>query len=353
MTHTRLGATALALLFAAACGGDDGQPFFPGADTGGSVADAGAGAADAASDGGTADTSAPDASEPGEMPSPDELELTGACDQAERWGGFRVQAEESYSYVQGEVADGVVPGDVLEETLREGGCTLLKRNNPFCDPGCQPGEACDFTGECVPYPVPQLLGVVTVEGLVQPVEMTPPEFGGNYFDATLPHPATVPDETIRLRVAGDVLPGFTLHGVGVEPIEVAEGTEWFVQEGEDLEVTWAPPTGGAYGQVRLSLNIDQHGLSPTTMFCVVPDTGAASIPAAVVDGLIGAGVTGFPTGTVERQTADSTTLEGGCADFVVASSTTVAVDVDGFTPCNLDNPCPEGLECNYVIEICE
>ena len=70
-----------------------------------------------------------------------ELELAGSCALADHVGGFVAGFEPSYSAFSGSVADGVVPLNVLEQVGEAGSCTLLRRNNPFCDPGCDAGHA--------------------------------------------------------------------------------------------------------------------------------------------------------------------------------------------------------------------
>ena len=97
-------------------------------------------------------------------------ELRGPCALADRVGGFSVAMEEIYTAFSGSVADGVVPVTVLEQVGGEGDCVLLRRNNPFCDPPCSPGQTCDFDGSCIPYPVNQDVGTVSVSGLAQAVE---------------------------------------------------------------------------------------------------------------------------------------------------------------------------------------
>src|SRR5262245_19407818 len=112
---------------------------------------------------GCPDTTKPppdDTDETGDDTSPETLDLatvplTGACSLADDYGGFVVSVGTDASNVDGRVADGVVPFTVLEELVREGDCAVLRRNNPYCDPGCDPGYTCDFDGTCVPYPVNQ------------------------------------------------------------------------------------------------------------------------------------------------------------------------------------------------------
>ena len=278
--------------------------------------------------------------------------LGGACDQAVRVGGFSVDSLPEYSTVQGQVLDGVVPGNVRELVVAEGGCQLLRRNNPFCDPGCQPGFTCDWDGTCIPYPAALDLGTATIEGLAAEVSMDPVQPGANYFAVGLPLELMVPDQPIVLRTSGGARDPLELRGFGVEPLVLPTNAEWVVEEGEPLLVTWEAPTGDAPSEILVSLNIDQHGVSPVTMFCVLPDTGSGQVPASVMDELFAAGVSGFPTAQATRRTADSLQTEAGCVDFLARSQRPVAVDVEGYIPCDAGTPCPEGLKCNLAIGLC-
>ena len=105
-----------------------------------------------------------DSTEPGDdgggSIEPGEISVDGGCSQEVRWGTFTVDASVDYAVVDGQVLDGVVPTDVLTEIITVGDCTIWRRENPFCDPGCDPGETCDLAGQCVPYPESQDIGTV-------------------------------------------------------------------------------------------------------------------------------------------------------------------------------------------------
>ncbi len=287
------------------------------------------------------------------MPDPEDVVLEGECALAERFGRFQVEALPNYTAVQGQVLDGVVPITALEEVAEEGGCRLMRRNLLVCEPPCDPGWTCDFDGECIPYPEGQDLGTVDVAGLVQQVSMEPAQPGYNYFDTSLPHPGMVADQTVRLRSSGGTWDAFEAWGIGVEALDLPEETMLSVEEGSPVQVTWPAAPDGARSHLYLTLNIDLHGISPARVFCEFPDVGSAEIPASIVDGLIGSGVSGFPQGTMTRRTADRAEVGEGCVDFVVASPRSVDVDVVGFIPCNQQTPCPDGYECNLALEICE
>lgn len=276
--------------------------------------------------------------------------LDGACDMALDQGGFTV----SHAGVEGSVADGVVPISVLEQLHSEGDCLLLRRNNPYCDPGCDPGQTCTFDGVCVPYPANQDLGVIAIEGLASDVSMDPVFPGNTYFDTSLPDPPYTSGTLVTLTVPEDGTYGpATLHGVGVDPLAGTDA-EWIVDSGVDLPVSWTAPAGdGARSSVLLEISIDQHGATPGLVRCVFEDDGDATVPGGILQRLVDSGVTGFPTGRLVRQTVDREPAGDGCMDLTIQSEKTIEVDVVGFTPCVDDEDCPEGESCNIELQVCE
>ena len=284
---------------------------------------------------------------------PATVALSGACPQEADRGGFLVSVSDDASSVGGSVADGVVPTSVLEPIASAGDCTLLRRDNPFCDPACDPGETCDRSGACVPYPSNQDLGAVSLAGLSEDLTMEPVFPGNTYFDTTLAHPAFTGGELITLSMPGGVYGPATLHGVGVEALD-ATGLAWVLQEGLDTVITWpAPSAPAARSEVAVTISIDQHGVTPSTLRCVFEDDGEGTVPASVVDAMLAAGVTGFPAGALERRTADSAAAGEGCMDLIVAFPRVIPVDVIGYTPCLSDAECPDGQTCNEALQICE
>lgn len=289
-----------------------------------------------------------------EDPDPATVALDGPCALADDHGGFVVQAGGDGSGVQGAVADGVVPISVLEEIGAEGGCKLLRRNNPACDPACESGYTCDFDGSCVPYPRNQDLGTVTIRGLVADVSMEAVFPGNTYYDTTLADPPYTNGELVTLDMPGGTYGPLQLHGVGLAP-HASGDAQWVVSEGSDLAISWEAPVGEVVrSEIAVSVNIDQHGASPASLYCTFEDTGQGVVPAALVDQLVGVGVTGFPSGRIERRTVDSVALPGGgCMDLTISAPLTVPVDVDGYTPCVGDEDCPDGEVCDLELQICE
>jgi len=307
----------------------------------------------------------PDAAETGEPDAPTDVPaeadatlppfpatLLGECSLSERLGGFVVEAYDGYSLVSGQVLDGVVPLTVLAEELHEGDCRLMRRLNPLCEPPCEPSDTCGLDGTCVPYPGPLALGRVTVTGLSKAVSMLPKPPNQNYFDTSLPHPAFLAGDEIRVQSEGGALAPLTLFGYGVDALEPGEA-EWVLTAGQPLSVTWDAGAADTPARVLLRLNVDQHGVSPITLVCDLPDTGQATLPATLIDALLGAGISGFPNGKLARRTADSVPVDGGCVDLVVSSPRTVTTRVTGSTPCTKPADCPPGQACNLPLQICQ
>ena len=292
-----------------------------------------------------------------DLPDAGALSLAGRCDRDARRGGFLVEDGERFSLVEGTVNDRGPPVP-LRDVGGDANCRLLRRDNPLCDPPCEAGQACAIGGVCSPFPVPLDVGAVWVDGLVQPVMMTPLQPGNSYFDTQLPNPAQKPSETVRLRVSGGAdVPAATLHGIGAESI-VSMTPEWVLDADEDLVIRWQAPTQAHDGQqIVAQLAIDQHGASPVRLVCRFEDTGQGTVTADLAAQLIDAGVSGFPSGTLSRETADHVGFlqpeAQACLDLVVRSHRAVDVRAAGFVPCTTQQDCPSGLSCNTVIELCE
>ncbi len=278
-----------------------------------------------------------------------ELEdLTGGCPTSHRVGGFELAhwdgPDEGFATATGQVNDAVIPATIRFEAGEEGACILWQKIVPYCEEACEPDEACSHDGECVPYPVPQDIGPVTISGLSAPLDLTADDFG-NYWDTSLGYPLFEPGSPIELD-AGDL---FSLQGFGVETLVVPE-PNWLLVPGEDMTVSWT--ASGHPAWIELTFNIDQHGLSPLTMVCEVPDTGSATLPAALLDQLVNSGVSGYPSAWMRRRTADAYAIQQGCVDLQVFSHVGVDMGVEGYTPCSRDEDCPEGQHCDMDMQIC-
>ncbi len=300
------------------------------------------------------DPPAPDPDpDPVDLPSPDDIELEGSCSLTDRFGGFRIEEFADYTMLQGQIADGVVPASVLEPIYSENDCVLLRRNNPFCDPICDTDETCNFDGECVPFPQPQDLAMVAVDGLNDPLRIEPAMPGFNYFATDLSHPAMTAGETIRIQTGEGTWSPIELWGVGVETLGLQQDEPWRIGRGDPVELAWLPPAGDSWAEIYFQLNIDQHGTSPVTLECSFADAGSATVPSSLIDALLDSGVSGWPSARIARRTADAATAGEGCADLVVSSTRDVAVELADYIPCDESHPCPEGMECNLDIGLCQ
>jgi hypothetical protein len=285
---------------------------------------------------------------------PAKVELHGACPIDVRVGTFKVEANEDVGYtaLDGMVRNGVIPSQVPDVALSEGGCTLFKRRRLLCDPACSSDQTCNLQEVCVPAPLGQDMGTVIVQGLVKLVQMVPLQPGNKYFYSKLNHPGFQSGTVVHLSTQSGYFGPFEMYGIGVAQAVPTE-EKWTITQGQPLTIHWDVPPEGARSSVFLELNIDLHGLTPLRLECELPDTGEASIPQSVIDGLVGGGVTGFPEGRFTRRTADSVMHQGECAEFLVTSVRQVAVEVAGHVPCSTDQECPPPLTCNTLIQQCQ
>lgn len=271
-----------------------------------------------------------------------------ACTLNSRVGFFEVANWQGYATVAGEVSEGVIPLTVLQPLEQEGGCWLMRRENPFCDPPCGAGQLCDHSSQCIPYPEKKDVGTVTISGLKESVEMTPDPVN-NYYDTTVPYPLFDPASPIELIATGGDLEGFSLSATGVVTLEVPD-IEWTMKKNEPLALSWVPVVSGAH--IYLSINVDQHGNSPVTMFCNFEDNGSAEIPSTLVTKLLEYGVSGFATADIYRRTLDSTNISAGCVELVVFSHVQGLLKVEGHVPCFTNADCPPGETCKVEINTC-
>ncbi|MEC9072149.1 MAG: hypothetical protein VX938_07210, partial [Myxococcota bacterium] len=271
------------------------------------------------------------------------------CSISERVGGFEITLAEDYTGVNGQVANGVVPGNVPEVVADAGDCALLQASALFCDPPCVPGETCGADGACIPYPENQTVGPVTVEGLKSPLVMEAK--WGNYYTnpGTMEHPGYETGAELTLSAEGGDLQPFAARGLGVSPLQVTGGTV-SVEDQEDVLVTWIPGEDQEAVRVHLELNINNHGTTSAWIACDVDDTGSALIPADLVSGLYAIGVSGFPSLEAERRSVESAQLSVGCVEFEVVSPASVPVEVGGVVSCTSDVQCPPGQSCGVDLQ---
>jgi hypothetical protein len=269
------------------------------------------------------------------------------CDVAEHVGSFRVDLAEDFTGVQGRVEDGVAPLEVPDLVASSGDCAVWRSPELFCDPACDVSTTCAQDGSCVPLPVRLSAGAVTITGLAAAVDMPPREPDFFYTNpGTLPHPGFAPGADIQLAASGsDDVAAFALAGRGVEPLAGAPD-ELVVAEGEPLAIGWREPDDDDAGaRALVLLDFAQHGGPHIFIECDVPDTGAASVPAELVQELLDSEVSGFPGAVLTRRTVSAADLAAGCVDFQVATQVEIPVEVPGVISCTDDEPCPEPRTC--------
>ncbi len=267
------------------------------------------------------------------------------CDAADRVGEFRVALEEEFTGVQGAVADGVVPGDVPDVVETIGDCRVLAPRVLFCDPPCAGGETCDEGGSCIAYPSSHDVGTVAIAGMEAAVEMTP-RAPGNFYNhtGTLPYPGFAPGAGMEMTSTGGDYAPLSLLGWGIGAI-VPTMDDVLVDTGSPASVAWNVPEDPGPARVRIEVDLNRHGASSRSVECDVPDTGSFEISASLIETLLDAGLSGFPSVILSRRTADSMDIEPGCVEFLVVSEIEIAVEIPGLTSCTKDGDCPDGETC--------
>lgn len=270
------------------------------------------------------------------------------CAIDKKVGGIEATLAAAFTGVQGQVYDGVVPGNIPTEVSKTAECRLYSARSLFCTPACTPGQTCGEAGTCIPYPKTHSVGAVTLTGLKTPLTMNP---SGSIFYYTnsspLPHPGFDAGAALVLKTGGGDYQPVTLLGQGIEQLAAASGSaKVLVESGEAVTVTWKAPAKAGAARIHIELNINQHGGTGGWITCDdVPDTGSYTIPAAMVTALYKMGLSGFPGLTVTRRTADSATITPGCMQFTVVSSMELDLAVSGVTSCTKDSECPTGQTC--------
>jgi hypothetical protein len=100
--------------------------------------------------------------------------------------------------------------------------------------------------------------------------------------------------------------------------------------------------------VRVVIDISHHGGQKGEIDCELVDSGAADIPAALVDGLIALGVAGFPSLQVIRESVGATVVGQRRIELTLSSSVTRELQIPGLVSC--DEPgtkgaCPDDQVC--------
>jgi hypothetical protein len=279
--------------------------------------------------------------------------LRGPCVPGERVGGFSLMADEDneYAWFEGMVRDGIDPIDVPEPIDEDGECRLVRRPHLACATACESEFTCNAEGKCQSMARAKDCGTVTLLGLDEALTAKPSDTNKSYFEDVANPPLAAGSKT-ALSTTDGYAGVLSLYGYGVTPLELLTG-RLALGVGKDLLVRWTPSDTEASARVTLSLSVDQHGSTPARLLCDFEDSGEVTVPAALMDQLLDAGVTGFPLAVVERRTTDSVSVPDGCAEFVVGSRRSPSVAIAGYTPCTSTANCPENQVCNTALERCE
>ncbi len=227
------------------------------------------------------------------------------------------------------VKNGVDPIRVPIEVMKFGACRMMQPPRV-----AQPAQL-----------DPQDLGKVTIAGLKVPVTLNKSS-ANVYTTPSLPHPGFDEGAAITLQAAGAGLYGpLTLRGWGVAPLVLASDP-LVVKDGQPVTLTWPAPAKAGPARVTINFTLNRHGNVDTWFECEVPDTGNFTIDSAAITALFTKDVSGFPSVTITRQSADSTTVKDGCVQFLVKTASVRAIQIPGYSWCHGDDAeCPAGKKC--------
>jgi hypothetical protein len=233
-----------------------------------------------------------------------------------------------YAQVSGRVYDGPEPTH-HELTFEDGSCRYKSLQYGFCDPSCDPMEVCTWENVCEPYPTGLGAGTMTVDGLVEAVEVAPSNtwYWGPW---TLPADIYAPGDPIDAAFSGDDFPAVAMNATGVETMDVdlAAGGIYSFTRGADAEITWTAGTDPR-ACVLVTINGENvsHGLPYMDIIeCVGTDTGSLTIPQTVADEFpLGTGSEicvghDCPPSSISRYTLEQVDTEYGPAELRVRST---------------------------------
>jgi hypothetical protein len=272
------------------------------------------------------------------------------CERASRAGGFSVNLKLNegsipFTNISGGVKNAVDPMEASwHELAKDGDCRLLTGKILVCNQACADGQTCAGDNKCVPEPLTQDTGTLTITGLTVPVSLPFDSTLGGYnhpLPTATAYPPAAPETVLALKTSGGKLQPFSLAGRGIEALEFA-GKGIKVMRNQPLTVTWKAPAKAGSARIHLAMDISHHGGLAARIECELADTGSTTIAAPLVTKLMEQGLAGYPAINLTRQTADSTTTPSGCVDFVVASNVERLIEVEGVVSCNSSKKCEAG-----------
>jgi hypothetical protein len=252
--------------------------------------------------------------------------------------------------VIGKVNDAPTPSAIIwDVTTEDGTCHLEKPRVPFCDGGCG-DEVCVEDGVCQPYATGHSVGEVKLSGLAVEGSTGPlvlKEIAKSYqppAGTMFEYPPFAEGDPVTVQATGGDYSAFNLSAKGVAPV-VFSSTDFELEEGKALELTWNGATDPKSSQVHIKLDISHHGGSRGQIVCDADDTGALTISAELMTELIQLGVAGFPSVILTRASIGSAKIEVGRVELAVSSKTERIVTVAGYSSCTADADCPDGEVC--------
>lgn len=270
---------------------------------------------------------------------------SGPCAHDAHVGGFEAALQDQFTSVQGQIEDSVTPFRVPSVVASEGACTFYEPPALFCDPACEVGMTCGPNNTCQSQALAVSVGTVTVTGMKGDVEMNaqPPVYFYTNL-GTLEHPGFDEGDHLVLVADGEVaVEPFALDAFGVAQLDVAADSV-MLETDISIELAWtAPSVDGS--EVVLDLNIAQHGGNPGWVECIVPDTGAFTMPVALTNQLLAAGFSGFPSLVMTRRSVDSSDTAVGCVQWSAQTTEVLEVEIDGLISCSGDEDCPDPQTC--------
>jgi hypothetical protein len=266
--------------------------------------------------------------------------LDGRCVSGTEAGFFQLHSEGGDGWgatlFMGDLGDRSVPSLYpFRPTMTVGGCSLMTMEVPVCTPACTGDLFCFAGGVCSSGVVKgRSAGTITLSGLARPYA-THPIIDTHYESqpGDLPYPPAAPGAAIELRTSGGDVAPFVLGGEGMDPLRLVGTVPLAVTRDQPFTLDWVPPTQPGQARIIVDLDVGQNDIdrgseSLSYLSCDLPDTGAVTIPATLVDALVDAGVGTNPMIFVSRRTEDSTQIAAGCVSFRVESATAAAVTVN-------------------------
>lgn len=238
----------------------------------------------------------------------------------------------------------------------EGDCQLEIPRIPFCNPACGSGSACTADGVCSPEPSPRSAGTVSLTGLVTesgPTELTlepqpPKQVYQLPLGVTLAYPPFAPGDPVTLRAEGGEVGAFSLTAAGISPFAFTAEIPP-VTDGQPIPLSWTPASVPAGGRIHLSVDLSVHAGTKGRIECSVPDTGLASVPAALVSALMALGTSGFPKIVATRSSVGLAGLPSGRVRLTIFSEVQRTVRIAGQIDCVDDVDCPSGQTCQPAL----